>query len=50
MTGAPPMRPVWMEYPKDAAAFAIEDEHLLGNNHFYHLCLLRGDYLIDLSF
>ena len=44
------MRPVWMEYPKDAAAFAIEDEHLLGINHFYYLCLLRVDYLIGLFF
>lgn len=36
MTGAPPMRPVWMEYPKDAAAFAIEDEHLLGDALLVH--------------
>ena len=30
MTGAPPMRPIWMEYPNDVNSFSVEDEHLLG--------------------
>jgi len=36
MTGAPPMRPIWMEYPKDVASFGIEDEHLLGDSLLVH--------------
>jgi alpha-D-xyloside xylohydrolase len=29
-TGAPPMRPLWFDFPADAQAWAIEDEFLLG--------------------
>lgn len=30
VTGVSPMRPLWMEYPKDSETFGIENQHLLG--------------------
>ncbi|XP_030855177.1 neutral alpha-glucosidase AB isoform X2 [Strongylocentrotus purpuratus] len=30
-TGLPPMRPMWMEFPKDADTFSMEDQYMLGN-------------------
>jgi alpha 1,3-glucosidase len=32
ITGIPVMRPLWMEFPKDAKTFDIEDEYLFGPN------------------
>jgi alpha-glucosidase len=31
-TGAPPMRPLWFEYPDDARTYLIEDEYLVGRD------------------
>jgi alpha-glucosidase len=31
-TGAPPMRPLWFEYPNDVGTYLIEDEFLLGRD------------------
>ncbi|OQV19919.1 Neutral alpha-glucosidase AB [Hypsibius exemplaris] len=30
-TGAPLMRPLWYEFPKDSTTFGMDDEYLLGN-------------------
>ncbi|KAL2094933.1 hypothetical protein ACEWY4_009652 [Coilia grayii] len=35
-TGQPVMRPLWVEYPEDAATFAVEDEFLLGKDLLVH--------------
>ncbi|XP_076130945.1 neutral alpha-glucosidase AB-like isoform X1 [Alosa pseudoharengus] len=35
-TGQPVMRPLWVEYPENAATFAIEDEFLLGKDLLVH--------------
>lgn len=29
-TGAPPMRPLWYDFPEDPTTFPIEDQHLVG--------------------
>lgn len=29
-TAAPPMRPLWMEYPEDVETFGMDNQHLLG--------------------
>ena len=31
-TGAPPMRPLWFEYPDDSRTYTIEDEYLVGRD------------------
>ena len=31
-TGAPPMRPLWFEYPSDDRTYLIEDEYLVGRD------------------
>ena len=31
VSGVAPMRPLWMEYPREAETFAIEDQHLVGD-------------------
>ncbi|XP_065564085.1 neutral alpha-glucosidase AB-like isoform X1 [Artemia franciscana] len=31
-TGIPPMRPLWLEYPKDSDTFALDDVYLLGDS------------------
>uniref|UniRef100_A0A4W4HH77 Glycoside hydrolase family 31 N-terminal domain-containing protein n=1 Tax=Electrophorus electricus TaxID=8005 RepID=A0A4W4HH77_ELEEL len=35
-TGQPVMRPLWVEYPKDTASFAIDDEFLIGRDLLVH--------------
>eukprot|EP00741_Cyanophora_paradoxa_P006746 tig00001038_g6525.t1 len=32
VTGMPPMRPLWAEYPADAATFAMDDQWLVGRD------------------
>ena len=29
--GAPPMRPLWYEFPEDAASWTVEGQHLVGD-------------------
>ncbi|XP_050734554.1 neutral alpha-glucosidase AB-like [Eriocheir sinensis] len=31
LTGAPPMRPLWVEFPEDEGSFDIDYEHLIGS-------------------
>jgi alpha-glucosidase len=31
-TGAPPMRPLWFEYPDDSRTYLVEDEYLVGRD------------------
>lgn len=31
LTGAPPMRPIWVDFPEDEASYAIDYEHLIGS-------------------
>uniref|UniRef100_A0A8C5A0A2 Glucosidase II alpha subunit b n=1 Tax=Gadus morhua TaxID=8049 RepID=A0A8C5A0A2_GADMO len=35
-TGHPVMRPLWVEYPQDAATFAMDDQFLLGRDLLVH--------------
>jgi alpha-glucosidase len=32
VTGAPPMRPLWFEYPEDARTYLVEDQYLVGRD------------------
>ena len=34
--GGPTMRPLWVEFPKDKAGFAIDNEHMVGNALLVH--------------
>ena len=36
VNGAPVMRPLWYEYPKDEATFAMDDQWLLGSDLLVH--------------
>ncbi len=36
MDGAPPMRPLFMEYPLEEEAAGVEDEHLVGDALLVH--------------
>jgi alpha-glucosidase len=31
-TGAPPMRPLWFEYPQDAKTYLVDDQYLVGKD------------------
>jgi len=35
-TGAPPMRPLWVEFPDDINTFNMQDQHLVGNALLAH--------------
>lgn len=41
-TGAPVMRPLWVEYPTDVATFALDDEYLLGDKLLIHPVVKQG--------
>jgi alpha 1,3-glucosidase len=42
LTGAPPMRPLWAEYPEDVNTFAIQDQHLIGKDLLVHPVTDKG--------
>lgn len=32
LTGAPPLRPLWVAFPEDEGGFAVDNEHLIGSS------------------
>jgi len=42
-TGAPVMRPLWFEYPKDVRTYLIEDEYLVGRELLVAPMLSEGE-------
>jgi alpha-glucosidase len=42
-TGAPVMRPLWFEYPKDVRTYLIEDEYLVGHEILVAPVLSEGE-------
>ncbi|XP_077537623.1 neutral alpha-glucosidase AB-like isoform X3 [Haemaphysalis longicornis] len=49
-TGVPPMRPLWMEFPKDRQGFATDDQHLVGNCLLVHPVVEAGATSVSVYF
>ncbi len=49
-TGAPPMRPVWYEFPGEEDSFGIDDEHLVGSALLVHPVTKAGATSVDVYF
>lgn len=41
-SGMPPMRPLWIEFPKDANTFGIQDQYLIGEGLLVHPVVDKG--------
>ena len=44
------MRPMWVQYPRDASMFATEDQYLLGEDILVHPVTAAGATTVDVAF
>ncbi|XP_057364594.1 neutral alpha-glucosidase AB-like isoform X2 [Daphnia carinata] len=49
-TAAPPMRPLWMEYPQDGETFSIDNQYLLGDSILVHPVVRSGEQEVSVYF
>jgi len=48
--GAPPMRPLWYEFPEDAASWTVEGQHLVGDALLVAPVLTKGATSVTVHF
>lgn len=49
-TGVPPMRPLWVEFPKDPQGFAVQDEFMVGPGLLVHPVTEQGATSVSIYF
>merc|ERR1711973_979528 len=48
--GTPPMRPLWYEFPQDAASWTVEGQHLVGDSLLVAPVLTKGGTSVNVHF
>lgn len=48
VTGMPPMRPLWLEFPLDSRTFATQDSHMFGSALLIHPVVSQGHKHVDI--